>query len=146
MESHALIGMRGKVITVGGLCLLFGGTSALAHNARPDTWQRPSTLTTPAWDWDPPHDEVCLKVPDVLGINGTNWTENSRGLFIALPVGTPPVDGWPVLLDLTIFDFLTKDPCGTEVVGEKRVPPGCNRSLSDARALYCAAYTKRDSP
>lgn len=71
-------------------------------------------LVVPEWDWNPPYDEICLDVPTVTGRNGTEWTNNSRGLFIARPDGVPPAGGWPVLMTFTIIDFPTQKPCGLD--------------------------------
>jgi len=82
---------------------------------------------------------VLIKVADSPGPNGTVWRNNSRGLFVALPEGTPPLGGWPVLLDLSILDFPTVSPCGLdgrEPSNVQRMPDAC---VSAARSSMCNA-------
>ena len=59
-------------------------------------------LVVPAWDAPTPHDEVCVEVPKTLT---SPYANNSRWGFVALPPGTPPAGGWPVLITLAIIDF-----------------------------------------
>ena len=99
-----------------------------------------SSITTflpwvdPEWSWSVAPSqisEVCLKVPTVSGTlpntqtpdgmiwtnstpgKATFWTNNSRLLALAVPEGTPPPTGWPVLLTASIipFDSMFKTKC-----------------------------------
>ena len=38
------------------------------------------------------------------------WANNSRLLTLAVPEGTPPPGGWPVLMDLLVVDYPTRLP------------------------------------
>ena len=89
-------------------------------------------LVTPAWDWEPhPSNTVqhCLHVPRTSGfwpheiprqVNHTTewvevnesmvWSNNSRLLSLAVPEGTPPAGGWPVMMRLLVVDFPVRAP------------------------------------
>eukprot|EP01043_Picozoa_sp_COSAG02_P051826 COSAG02_NODE_5503_length_4277_cov_2.008617_1_plen_304_part_00 len=68
-------------------------------------------LTVPDWEWEPDRAQVaqhCLSVPNVTGIwynESVTWTNNSRLLSVAVPKGTPPPGGWPVMVDLLVIDY-----------------------------------------
>ena len=69
------------------------------------------SLTVPDWTWEPDREEVsqhCLSVPNVTGIwynESITWRNNSRLLSVAVPKGTPPPGGWPVMVDLLVIDY-----------------------------------------
>ena len=89
-------------------------------------------LVTPAWDWEPDPSNVvqhCLTVPQTTGfwpheipreVNHTTtwvevnesmvWANNSRLLSLAVPEGTPPAGGWPVMMRLLVVDFPVRTP------------------------------------
>lgn len=68
-------------------------------------------LTVPDWEWEPDRAQVgqhCLSVPNVTGMwynESVTWTNNSRLLSVAVPKGTPPPGGWPVMVDLLVIDY-----------------------------------------
>ena len=70
-----------------------------------------SALQQPAWDWEPSSaqiSEYCLPVPSVPGVyynSNVTWRNNSRLLYLAVPEGSPPAGGWPVLIDLLTVDY-----------------------------------------
>ena len=69
------------------------------------------TLNVPDWDWEPNANNTltyCLPVPTVkqkVGNVTVQWPNNSRLLLLAVPEGTPPPGGWPVMLDFNVVDF-----------------------------------------
>lgn len=87
-------------------------------------------LVHPEWEWEPAQTQWvqhCLQVPTVNGswdhevfnrtdhswplLNETvTWANNSRLLTLAVPDGTPPPGGWPVLMDLLVVDYPTRVP------------------------------------
>jgi hypothetical protein len=87
-----------------------------------------SAVVHPPWDWEPDFSNTvqhCLPVRTVNGSwphmvrNASRWVEinesiawvnNSRLLTLAVPAGTPPKGGWPVLIDLLIQDYPTRTP------------------------------------
>lgn len=89
-----------------------------------------SVLVQPDWEWEPAQTQWvqhCLQVPTVNGswdhevfnrsdhswplVNETvTWANNSRLLTLAVPEGTPPPGGWPVLMDLLVVDYPTRLP------------------------------------
>jgi hypothetical protein len=68
-------------------------------------------LQVPAWTWEPDASDVaqhCLALPNVTGVwynESVTWTNNSRLLSVAVPKGTPPPGGWPVMVDLLVIDY-----------------------------------------
>jgi hypothetical protein len=92
-----------------------------------------AALVHPAWDWEPLFENTvqhCLAVKTVNGswphqilnrsgnggrhyveINESmTWANNSRLITLAVPKGTPPPGGWPVLMDLLIQDYPNRTP------------------------------------
>ena len=90
-------------------------------------------LVRPAWEWEPREEQTvqhCLQVATVNGswnhevLNSSgrgpdgqhqkkwisenqsiSWVNNSRLLSLAVPEGSPPPGGWPVLMDLLVVDY-----------------------------------------
>lgn len=128
----------------------------------------PPPLIDPPWDWTPSigqYAEHCLRVPDTPGFlpntmdgnwNGsiprgrpTIWKNNSRLLHLAVPEGTPPPTGWPVVITVDIHpvgSFATpKTPCDGEqsvqalLPKRPKVPPVCATAI----AVACSNATLR---
>eukprot|EP01048_Picozoa_sp_COSAG05_P021302 COSAG05_NODE_3879_length_1793_cov_1.595041_1_plen_494_part_10 len=108
-------------------------------------------LNTPAWDWEPkPSNTIqhCLNVPRTNGswphqvaryfnrsehwvqINeSVTWVNNSRLLSLAVPEGTPPPGGWPVIMDLLVKDYPVRG------LGRTGINPGKQTCGLDGNAV-----------
>jgi hypothetical protein len=123
----------------------------------------PPKMVAPSWDAPMPHSLHCIHVADYNPPGPplppgpppppSPWDPNpkpqppppkpytvkndSRWVFVALPKGTPPAGGWPVLVDLAIIDFRppngTKEKCGLDGVFPPGENPGFRRSLLEGK-------------
>ena len=127
----------------------------------------PNNLVDPAWDWEIPLEqtaEACLRVPNSTGFlpleqtaegavwNATHgqpwtWIANSRLMHLAVPQGTPPPRGWPVLITLEIIpvtselspptqcDYPLPKMPGPPLPPKPKIPQPC----LDVIRRYCSA-------
>jgi hypothetical protein len=124
-EPVAEMGIR-TTIRRATTCLAAAAVSSAAVSAAGASRQ----LVDPEWEWEPAQTQWvqhCLQVPTVNGswdhevlnrsdhswpmVNeSVTWANNSRLLTLAVPEGTPPPGGWPVLMDLLVVDYPTRSP------------------------------------